>query len=77
LRQAQALIGTETVAAWAHEGGNRFGAAARAGLTGTSVLVGRIGIGTLRHDMKLASGTDSHEWNEGKQQDTGEEEREY
>jgi hypothetical protein len=71
------LIGTETVAAGADEGGNRFGATARAGLTGAGVLVGRIRIGTLRQDMKLASGTDFHEWNEGEKQDTGKEEREY
>src|SRR5207253_10981839 len=39
LRQAQALIGAETVAARADKGRNRFGATARAGLAGAGVLV--------------------------------------
>ncbi len=77
MRQAQALIGAEAVAARADEGGNRFGATARAGLTGTGVLVGRIRKGILRHYMKLAGGPDFHQWDESEQQDTCTEDREY
>src|SRR5439155_15977485 len=78
LRQAQALIGAETVAARADKGRNRFGAAARAGLAGAGVLVGRVGNGTLRHDVKLTCGAQlQQQWNKGEQKDIRNQNRVY